>query len=608
MFSTCSFPSMGRGMGTGVQLQLLDQEDIPTIDLDAENAAAEQAAEQQSAVTTSDEPACAGPDCPAPLPAFGFVEGTLPEDIWKDEEQRKEVIWQAEPFTKWGVAEAGVAPTAYAVDLLDKDDPQVERLLAAMNAPRSNTDSVASWNAPYESTGSEANRHFAKWPVQLVHLHSEKQLRRVNIEFRFPAESLTEDEIAWYVRDRKVDASQQLDHPRRLYLSLDHKAIESQLAGVGMFGAGYERLAHHVTPISARVLSAQNDTSVSMRSWLETASFATPGVAAFRPMTSPVGLCTASGGDGDDDDCNSERFSMAVTLPSRHASAPLQPAELSTLYRLSPKRHFFSPEAARWSTVDLQKEKENARAFRYKNGESMHFPVATLSATQPATLAEFVVVSHGKELVDAHHRVEALRLRGGPSASGVPIRPPHLTNIKQNDTTTQVWVVNTAAFELALDYLCGLYAPSTFGLNLAAPLRLALEPRDGGDMGFRTLKLGGQRDMREKHSRTVGLSAVVELTFLINHHATGQQLSSEQVAQHITPLRTHCFRENVNVRLFARDQMHKVEAAFAQDRLMYPHPATGTGGKMSSNGSRDRGDPRSHPFNPFKLTPCKPKY
>ena len=446
-------------------------------------------------------------------------QGANAELTWPNEEERIKFVIDTPVLTRYGLEKYAFAGGMYKVDQMthelamtgdaDMRSAAIDTLLTEMNGD-------AVWNQAFESNTSDADKRvYAQWPGKIQPPPADGDLKHVFITVG-AGMGVTSQCLPKLMSDLYNGAS---DTPSTLYSYLNPQSLRDNLAE--------ERKGRqsHIKPLVWRVVDAQNNTCVPMSVGMENASMMEPG--KFMVPKSAVGLCDAFGPG-----------ISSITIPAGH-KGPLV-SELSRMWR-APRQSYHSPEKARWSTVDLDSAKKEAEQFRAKDGLVMHFPYPIEDPLQPKTLAEYVLISHSRQLREAHEMLELASARANPNRKP-EIKIPHVIKVKAHRDASvdeQMLVVNTAAFEKTLEWLYKTFAGANDDISLSGPMRASFKPYNGA---YGVKALGCMRDEPVSLGVTVELIYVMATTADLHHPAIFEQKmtpANMAYVNHVRKLKKH---------------------------------------------------------------------
>lgn len=399
-----------------------------------------------TAVAT-DPDECAAVDWPEP----SFEGGSPPAETAGDHDYVK----HSHTFDK-------LRPSFYVCD-----DKSVEEL---RNSDFGNS-SPDGWRSPWaKDAEAEGLRFHCRKPGAPPAKTLEEDISSCTMALTFPYEGMPQCEVA-----ERLDTKS--GGPGYISLDIDAKVLEQHIwADLRIkhpLLRAVDQHQYHVVPLRGDIVWAQNTSGFTFNAEWHTSDLhpdrAGSTVALHHPtMISSYGQANC-------------------LIPAHFSDINTMPAGMRSLipsgrFRAS---EFSSPEAARWLSVDMNKELSDVRQYlipsaapstgvesvgaklrreKYPGHLAIDVPV---DCRQPETMAQFVCLTHGWEL---RH---ATRTCGTGSMKIVK----HTKKTADGDAVDgEQFIVSLAAFEAAMRHLCLTYHPSKYAISLTGRNEVRLYP------------------------------------------------------------------------------------------------------------------------------------
>lgn len=417
-------------------------------------------------------------------------------------QERERFVLTPPVFSRFDeVAKLGIAPSVYAIDLLDDDeDDERARLIAEMNQGME-PEAILTTMYDADKIAHGAPRFWCKWPGAKPVVPQNAQMTRTLVSFQLPlADSATL--LDWHSLLAKLPPAEQ----KALPLALAPGSIEA--AGMTRLPASvpFTDRVYHSIPVAIRIASVRNTSDVNFQVDLRVPNM--KGGDAFVSQSDPIGV--RSGG----------RLFASSADPT-----------LNRVYMMHPG-NFNSPEARRWSTVDRDAElakfniakldadlddnqkalaliKIDAELAKFKaagHGNKIVFVPATnsflayvLITDKPRNLLQYIAVTYPSQLY-------AAAANGGFNA---PVLNLHIQ--KRNPVECPYGHISIRVEVLAavINYYCDLYCPSKYAVNQHKWQLNATATNQAS--GMHALRALGERAAAQCNVKPAQLEYVLEL-------------------------------------------------------------------------------------------------
>lgn len=452
------------------------------------------ASEQQKKKSEEDAVAFVSPALPIP-------SGTHPEDAWPDEEVRAKLV-STQSFASVAtnrVSDMGLAPSTYRIDLAT-DASEIAELQKEMN-----DGAIPALESAYQADSADVPRIHCKFPHPVFEYTADAVSHSfLNFELPLGDAATALDLHALQQQQESAENRGQV----RMYLEPGSSEIACVPTATSQCVPSKNR-THHAVIISASARVTVNTTDSNFEIDLQV-----PNPARAKDRTAPL-YVSCSEPIGITNNGAGKCHMFAPLFANTQTPTTASPG-LDNVHRIDP--HVFnSPEARRWSSIDadeaiaaVSKDSHSAIQRHYTDDSGNEIIVIDLTST-PTNIAEFVAVTHAKELNAAAAAINAERThaslqRTKRGKSGLPQLPipayaPYSVAVPSGDALTTVVTptlkpavrVPLEAYARVIRHFCGLYSPSQFACNQQA-MRLVLRPRGGEQQGMRSLYMNALRN------------------------------------------------------------------------------------------------------------------
>ena len=375
--------------------------------------------------------------------AYPMVPGTCPEQTW-DAVQLQSFVLTPPVFDRFNedglMIKLGIAPASYHIDLLNaaQQSEEIAAMVEAMNYPDgvkqpTLTEPMSLYDAPFENTA--VTNRFCKWYTALPPAPTCEQMTRTLIEFQCPVGGA--HDTAKFVNEFSPDG-------RSVPITLKPGCIEK--TGMTRFtpqaGAGAAATAKfadrkfHSIPVAVRVVAAINTTGAPLQ-----VELCVPNMCNSRRA--------------DDEPWMTRSESIGFRSDGARVLASSATAPLNRVCVLRPTAGAFnSPEARRWSSVDLEAELAvlDDLPTRTIGGQK----IAGIRLTDaPATLAEMVVIAYAPQLIAA-------------SVNAGVAKPKISEKSRPEDGAFGYIKVPIEALRALITHMCEVYSPAHYAVNQSA--------------------------------------------------------------------------------------------------------------------------------------------
>lgn len=246
----------------------------------------------------------------------------------------------------------------------------------------------------------------------------------------------------------------------------------------------------HAALVGARIISAQNNTDVSFRVKLDSAD---PTQRESMCHSNPSGFMAYPPG------CNDTKCDMCPVVSSGHASGPIEPESLTRLFTLAGNdaHAFNSPDAIRLAHItDVAAD---VTKLLTEDGSRIRIPL-------PSTDEEAMFPEHTAAYIAINY---AVQLRALGEHLGQPV-----TWKKSKKGGRKFLYVEVDVYRGLVKWLKKYTDPAHYGVNLAGPMTVALEPLDG-QHGWHAMRSQGLLDMAQMKRKSTSLSVTLEVHLLM---------------------------------------------------------------------------------------------
>lgn len=253
----------------------------------------------------------------------------------------------------------------------------------------------------------------------------------------------------------------------------------------------------HAALVGARIISAQNNTSVSFRAKLASAD---PKQRDPIYHSNPAGIMSCPDGCCDKGSC-ADSSGLCPVLSSGHSAGPIEPESLARLFTLAGKAKdaFNSPDGVRLAHITDELVDAEVAKLLTEDGDRIRIPL-------PSTDEEALFPEHAAVYLAINY---AVQLRALGDHHGLPV-----TWKKSKKGGRKFLYVAVEVYRGLVQWLKKFTDAAHYSVNLAGPMHMALEPLDG-QHGWHAMRSQGLVDMAQMKRTSTSLSVTLEVCLVM---------------------------------------------------------------------------------------------